>query len=198
MKTKIAFLAMILDSSEIRTNRDRVEVLKSWSWPKSLFEFGSFLGLLQFFRRFIRNFSWIAAPLNNITNKYYGIDKWHDNCDDSFQKLKDRVTCAPILISLDIQKPFRGHIDVSKTAAGVTFSQLDDNGKDRVIPFFSKKMTDPEEDCTANDREVWDWSASWKGSDATWRAEDSKFSPTNRFWKDSVRSLSWVGGKIDG
>ena len=77
------------------------------------------MGLLQFFRRFIKDFSKISAPLSNLTKKDMGIRKWNKACDESFKVLKDAITTAPILVSPNWTKPFLGHIDASETAVGV-------------------------------------------------------------------------------
>lgn len=110
-----------------------MEILKNWPKPKSITELRCFLGLLQFFRRLIPDFAKNAAPLKNLTKKGFGVQSWDNNCDDSFQKLKDAITSAPVLVAPDWKKPFRGHIDASQVAVGGALTQLDDNGKDRVI-----------------------------------------------------------------
>ena len=83
-----------------------------------------------------------------------GIGKWDNKCDNAFQKLKDAIIKAPIIVSCNWKKTFRGHVDASQTAVGGTLTQLDDNGKDLVIAFYSKKLSSTEADYTTNDREL--------------------------------------------
>ena len=154
MKTEIKFLGLIVGRNGLEVNPAKVEVLKSWPKPKTLTEVRSFMGLLQFFRRFIKDFSKVSAPLTNLTKKGMGIRKWNKKCDESFQALKDKITSAPILIPPSWNKPFRGHIDASETAVGGTLTQLDNEGMDRVIAFFSRKLSPAEENYSANDREL--------------------------------------------
>ena len=153
-QTEIDFLGFLVGKDGMRVNPEKVDVLRTWPTPESLTELRSFLGLLQFFRRFIPKFSAIAAPLTNLTKKEMGIGKWNEKCDEAFQKLKDAIVQAPILVAPDWKKPFRGHVDASQLAVGGTLTQLDRNGKDRVVSFFSKKLTSTEADYTANDREL--------------------------------------------
>lgn len=80
--------------------------------------------------------------------------KWDDKCDESFTKLKNAITSAPILISPNWKKPFRGYIDASQFAVGGPLTQCDENGKDRVIAYFSKKRSETEMNYTTNDREL--------------------------------------------
>lgn len=84
MKTEINFLGLVVGKNGIRVNPTKVEVLKSWPRPKSLTDVRSFIGSLQFLRRFIKNFSSLATPLINLTKKGFGIQKWDDKCDKAF------------------------------------------------------------------------------------------------------------------
>ena len=68
--------------------------------------------------------------------------------------MKKVITSAPILVSLDWEKNFRRHIDALSAAVGGTLTQLNDSGKDRVIAFFSKKLSPVEQKYTTNDREL--------------------------------------------
>ena len=135
MKTEIDFLVFLVGKDRLKVSPSKVAVLTTWPKPKSLFEVRSFLGLLQFFRRFIPNFSEIAAPITNLKKKDQGIGKWNAKCDEAFEKLKEAITNAPVLVSPDWSKPFRCHIDASQTAVGGTLTELDENGRDRVIAF---------------------------------------------------------------
>ena len=150
----IDFLGLLIGKDGLQVNPEKVEILKTWPKPASVTDIRSFLGLLQFFRRFIPDFAKIASPLTDLTKKGSGVHKWNEECDKSFQKLKDAITTAPVLVAPDWSKPFRGHIDASERAVGGTLTQLDENGKDRVISFFSKKLSPEEVNYTANDREL--------------------------------------------
>ena len=92
--------------------------------------------------------------MTNLTKKGIGIDKSDSDCDAAFEKLKNPITQSPILVAPDWKKPFRGHVDASQLAVGGTLTKLDDDGRDRVIAFYSKKLSLTEADYTANDREL--------------------------------------------
>ena len=64
---------------------------------KSVFEIPNFLGLAGYYRRFIEDFSRLAAPMIRLTRKEVKFE-WNDLCDKAFQELKMRLTSAPILI----------------------------------------------------------------------------------------------------
>ena len=69
----------------------------SWDRLKSVFKIRSFLGLVGYYRRFIEDFSRLAAPMTRLTRKEVKFE-WNDLCEKAFRKLKRRLTSAPILI----------------------------------------------------------------------------------------------------
>lgn len=151
---EVEFLGLIVGKHGIRIGEDRTDAVRLWPKPSSITELRSFIGLLQFFRRFIKGFSEIAAPLTNLTRKGIGIAKWDKRCDEVFQEMKDKLSSAPILVPANWNKPFRCHTDASQFSIGGTLTQLDSNGHDRVIAYFSKRLSKAEENYTANDREL--------------------------------------------
>lgn len=151
---EVEFLGMVVNREGIRVGKDRVEIVKSWPKPKSLTELRSFVGLLQFFRAFMKDFSKLAAPLTNLTRKGLGIRFWDVKCDTAFQHLKNALASAPILVAPDWSKLFRCHMDACQVSVGGTLTQLDENGRERVIAYFSKRLSKAEEGYTANDREL--------------------------------------------
>jgi len=148
------FLGLVIGRNGIRVDERKVKILRTWPKPESLTDLRSFLGLLQFFRRFIPAFAKVASPLTNLLKKDKGLKYWDESCDKSLEDLKTAITNAPILIAPDWSKPFRGHVDASQTAIGGTLTQQDENGMDRVISFYSKKLSPAEMNYTANDREL--------------------------------------------
>ena len=72
----------------------------SWERPKSVFEIRSFLGLAGYYRRFIEDFSRIAAPMTRLIRKEVKFD-CDDRCEEAFQELKRILTSAPVLIVPD-------------------------------------------------------------------------------------------------
>ena len=72
----------------------------SWERPKSIFEIRSFLGLTGYYRRFIKDFSRLAAPMTRLTWNEVKFE-WNVLCENTFQEFKRRLTPAPILIVLE-------------------------------------------------------------------------------------------------
>ena len=98
--TKVRFLGHVVSTLGVSVDSKKVEAMMSWERPKSVFEICSFLGLAGYYRRFIEDFSRLAAPMKKLTRKEVKFD-WDDRCEEAFQDLKRRLTSAPILIVLD-------------------------------------------------------------------------------------------------
>ena len=89
-----------MSESGVSIDPEKVKAVMNWERPKSVFEIRSFLGLDGYYRRFIEEFSKIAAPMTRLTRKEVKFD-WDDRCEEAFQELKRRLTSAPILIVPD-------------------------------------------------------------------------------------------------
>ena len=95
--TKVRFLGHVVSTSGVLVDPKKVETVMSWERPKSVFEIRSFLGLAGYYRRFIEDFSRLAAPMTRLTRKEVKFE-WNDLCEKAFQELKKRLTSTPILI----------------------------------------------------------------------------------------------------
>ena len=89
-----------MSASGVSVDLEKVEAVMNWERPKSVFEICSFLGLAGYYRRFIEDFSRLAAIMTRLTRKEVKFD-WDDRCEEAFQELKRRRTSAPILIVPD-------------------------------------------------------------------------------------------------
>ena len=100
---------------------------------KSAQEVQQFLGLANYYRRFISDFATIAKPLHQLTE-----------CQEAFDHLRRRLTTAPVLAFPDYSKPFILDTDASDTGIGAVLSQLDDDGRECVIAYGSRLLTKAE------------------------------------------------------
>ena len=98
--TEVRFLGHVVLISGVSVDPEKVEAVMSWERLKLVFEIRSFLGLAGYYRRFIEDFSRLAAPMTKLTRKEVKFN-WDDRCDEAFQELKRRLTSAPILIVSD-------------------------------------------------------------------------------------------------
>ena len=94
---EVRFLGHVVSTSGVSLDPKKVEAIMSSERPKLLFEIRSFLGLAWYYKRFIEDFSQLAAPMTRLTRNKVKFE-WNDPCEKAFQELKMRLTSAPILI----------------------------------------------------------------------------------------------------
>ena len=112
----------VVSASGMSVDPKKVEVVMSWERPKSFFEIRSFLGLAGYYRRFIEDFSQLAAPMMRLTRKEVKFD-WDDRCEEAFQELKRRLTSASILIVPNRRQGYTVYYDASRAGLGCVLMQ---------------------------------------------------------------------------
>ena len=80
---EVRFLGHVVSSSGVLRDSEKIEVVMSWERPKLVFEIHSFLGLAGYYRRFIEDFSRLAAPMTRLTRKEVKFE-WNDLCEKAF------------------------------------------------------------------------------------------------------------------
>ncbi|KAJ9517712.1 hypothetical protein QJQ45_004024 [Haematococcus lacustris] len=137
-KTQLAFLGHIVGSKGIAVDPAKVQVVKEWPTPRNLKDLQAFLGLANYFRRFISNFSSLAAPLTNLTSKQvaaaYDWEYFGGAELEAFNALKEALCSAPVLALPDFSKPFVVCTDASLVGTGGVLMQ-----DGRPIAYTSKK-----------------------------------------------------------
>jgi hypothetical protein len=132
----------------------KVAGVAEWPEPTSKREGQSFLGFVNFYRRFIKDFSHHARPLFNLTHKEQKW-KWDSPEASAFRKLKELVTSAPVLIIPADDQPFRIEADSSDFATGAVLSQLSaEDGKWHPVAFLSKSLSDTKRNYKIHDKEM--------------------------------------------
>ena len=94
---EVAFLGHVVSKDGIKVDPKKIEAVQKWARPTSATEIHSFLGLAGYYRRFVPDFSKVAAPLTRLTQKAVKY-QWSEECERSFQKMKDCLTSAPVLV----------------------------------------------------------------------------------------------------
>ena len=110
--------------------------------PKTAIEVCSFLGLAGYYRRCVKNFAAIAAPLHALTRKD-AVFHWSEECQTAFDRLKTLLTTSPITASPDFSQAFRLYTDASTAGLGAILAQVRD-GKERIICCASRALNQAE------------------------------------------------------
>ena len=145
---EVRFLGHVVSALSVSVDPEKFEAVMSWERPKSVFKIRSFLGLARYYKRFIEDFSRLAAPMMRLTRKEIKFD-WDDRCKEAFQELKRRLTSAPILIV-----PKRGHgytvyCDASRAKLGCVSMQ-----SGRVVAYDSRQLKNHETNYPTHDTEL--------------------------------------------
>ncbi|KAG8477207.1 hypothetical protein CXB51_030530 [Gossypium anomalum] len=97
---EVGFLRHIVSAEGIRVDPSKISAIVNWSPPKNVSEVRSFLGLAGYYQRFVQGFSMIASPMTRLLQKDVKFE-WTDECQQSFNRLKDLLTKAPVLVQLE-------------------------------------------------------------------------------------------------
>jgi RNase H-like domain found in reverse transcriptase/Reverse transcriptase (RNA-dependent DNA polymerase) len=110
---KVKFLGHVVSAKEISMQLDKVEAVTTWPEPTSKVELQSFLGLSNYYRRFIKSFSFFVAPLTNATKGDKKAYRWGEAQAAAFQAIKKAFTNSPVLRLPDTSRPFVVTTDAS-------------------------------------------------------------------------------------
>jgi RNase H-like domain found in reverse transcriptase/Reverse transcriptase (RNA-dependent DNA polymerase)/Integrase zinc binding domain/Retroviral aspartyl protease/Integrase core domain len=135
--------------------QSKVDAVLAWPTPSTTAELRSFLGMANFYREFVQDFSSIAVSLTALTGQRVAF-AWTEIHQQAFEKLKLAMCDAPALLAVDDEKPFFVHCDASAFAVGAVLSQRDGRtGKLRPVGFFSRKLTDTQLRWDVYEREIY-------------------------------------------
>ena len=151
-QTEVLFLGHIFSNEGISCDPSKVDTVKNWPSPTCTTHVSSILGLASYYRKFIPNFSEVASPLTELTKKAKKF-AWNENCQKSFDKLKELLISAPILSYPMKEGEFVLDTDASANGIGAVLSQVQ-NGQEKVIAYSSKTMNDSQRKYCTTYREL--------------------------------------------
>lgn len=154
----VEFLGYIITDEGIKPNEKKIEAIKKYPEPKNLKQLRGFLGMMGYYRRFIKDFAKIAKPLTKLLRgegeskkvKNINLDSDEKRC---FESMKQILTGSDILTYPDFAKHFCLTTDASNFAIGAVLSQ-GNPGKDRPIHFASRTLNKTEESYSATEKEL--------------------------------------------
>jgi hypothetical protein len=141
-------LGHIISKGGISIDSSKVQDVLSWKAPTSVGDIWSFLGLAGYYWRFVEGFSKISKPIIELLEKDKKFE-WTPACKASFQELMKRLTTTPILVMLDMEKPFSIYCDVSGQGLGCVLMQ-----DGHIVAYASQQLRKHEVNYPTHDLEL--------------------------------------------
>ena len=142
-RREVTYLGHIVSKEGVAVDPEKTAAVREWPVPTTVKDVRSFLGFAGYYRRFVKGFSKIALPLNNLLQgtggKKTAAVTWTPDCQAAFEKLKGVLLQAPVLAYADFKAPFRLYTDASFQGLGAVLSQVQE-GKERVIAYASRSL----------------------------------------------------------
>ena len=139
---QITFLGYVVSAKGIETDPEKVRVVQEWPAPANISEVRSFIGLCSYYRKFVKSFAELAAPLHDLTKKNARF-RWEAAHQSAFEELKGRLISSPILALPQHEGLFVLDADASDHSLGLVLSQ-EQEGQERVIAYASRRYSNAE------------------------------------------------------
>ena len=157
--TKALYLGHEMTRDGLRMDPKKISAVKDIDSTKinSLEAVRSFLGLCSYYRRFVRDFSNLAAPLTDLTKSGVDVEKLSQEpvAQKAIQALKDAITSEPVLAAPRFDREFILKTDGAQTEGiGGVLSQVDDEGHERVVAYYGRRLKDAERNYTVTEIEL--------------------------------------------
>eukprot|EP00731_Ephydatia_muelleri_P019467 Em0012g292a len=152
LRKKVNYLGYVVSSDRVQTDPQKVDCILNWPTPVSQKELRQFLGLASYYRRFVKGFAGIAAPLNRLLEKGKPW-MWSKECEVAFSSLKGVLTIAPVLVYPHYEFEFIVDCDASDDGVGAVLSQCI-NDSENVISYASRALTTAERKYCATQKEM--------------------------------------------
>ncbi|GJP40574.1 hypothetical protein CLOM_g238 [Closterium sp. NIES-68] len=147
-KCELEYLGHLFRNNRLKVDPKKVVGVQNWPVPQDVGQVRSFLGLANYFRRFLENYSTVVAPLTALTRKGNAWE-WTRQCQEAFDEVKTKLTNAPVLVLPDPSKPYEVVTVASIVGIGAVLLQ-----EGRPVAFESRKLSPVEECYTTSEQEL--------------------------------------------
>lgn len=137
----VKYLGHIIQNNSIRPLKDNLVSIRNFPTPKTQKNVRQFLGKVNFYNKYIKDNAIILDPLHNLLRKNQQFI-WTEDCQASFDRIKDLLCHQPILRIFDQKLPINIYTDASLKGIGAILKQPQMNGEEKPIAYFSKKLND--------------------------------------------------------
>jgi hypothetical protein len=144
---ELLYLGHIISGQGVQVHQEKIRAILDWPMPKNLTELRGFFGLCSYYRRFVKGFSQLGAPLTDLTKK--GAFHWTEESQQTFDKMKEVMSTCPVLALPDFSQSFVLECDASGVGIGavlmqgghpIVFESRKLNESERLYPIYDKEM----------------------------------------------------------
>jgi len=150
---EVGFLGVVIRPDGIKVEKEKVRGVLEWPTPKCVKDVQKFLGLANYYRRFVKDFTEIARPMHRLVRKQERWN-WGSEQEEAFKRLKEIFTLEPVLAAPDLIKEMRVEVDVSDYATGGVLSMKCEDERWRPVAYISKSLSDTEKNYEIHNKEM--------------------------------------------
>ena len=150
---EVGFLGVEIGPEGIKMEKEKVKGVLEWLTPTCVKDVQKFLGLANYYCRFIEGFAIVARPLHDLVKKDKKWD-WTEREEKAFEELKERFTKEPVLATPDIDKKMRIEVDALDYTTGGVLSMECEDRLWRPVVFLSKSLNETERNCEIHNKEM--------------------------------------------
>ncbi|XP_026452183.1 uncharacterized protein LOC113352590 [Papaver somniferum] len=146
-QSSVGYLGHVISAEGVSVEQEKIECIMSWPTPTTIRELHGFLGLAGYYRKFVKDFGKISAPLTQLLKK--DAFQWSEKAIAAFKLLQTALTTTPVLILPDFSKEFVIECDASGFGLGAVLLQ-----SGRPIAFHSKPLAEKNKNLAVYDKEM--------------------------------------------
>lgn len=152
-KDQISYCGHVIDKAGLHKSNEKTNAVENAPTPENVSQLRSFLGLVNYYHRFLPNLATVVGPLNELlqNNKKW---TWTAKCDDAFAKVKELITSEQVLCHYNPTLPVRLATDASPYGIGAVLSHVMEDGTERPIAYASRSLTKAEKAYSQIDKEA--------------------------------------------
>ncbi|UYV84632.1 hypothetical protein LAZ67_X002921, partial [Cordylochernes scorpioides] len=151
-RTEVKYLGHIISHNQLKPDPGKVKSIQDFPRPDTVKKVRQFMGLANYYRKFVKDFSEISFPLVRLTRKYQPFI-WNEEVEESFAKLKMALSTKPALAIYNPDYPSKVYTDASKYGIGAILTQIGPDNEEHVIAYYSKTLQPHQENYSAYEME---------------------------------------------
>ena len=153
LKESVQYLGYVVDAQGLHTAPDKIQAITDAPSPKTQQQLRAFLGLVNYYGKFLPSLSTTTHPLNQLL-RHNVKWVWSKSCESSFQKLKSQLSAKPVLVHYDSTLPLKLACDASPYGVGAVISHVMPTGEEKPIAFGSRTLSKAERNYAQVEKEA--------------------------------------------